>query len=477
MSKIALVCVPSMENAYHTLQDFVAILPPSSILTIASCLEKAGHEVLFIDSDGMGLTFEQVLSKVISFDPDYVGITAMTATITIAAQLCKRVKEANPKIITIFGGIHATALPVRTIEDYPFVDYVVKGEGEYTLVKLLERLNAGCSPDDIESITFRKGGSIIDNARVEPIRNLDELPLPAHHLLNYSRYRSYGWNGWDSGKRAPVGAVYTARGCYRSCTFCSSKVVLGRGIRCFGVDRVMEEIDLLVKKYKIRILYIQDDTFAAQKQRSMEICELILKRGYKLEIMIAARCDEVDLELYKKLKEAGVNWCCYGVESGNQGVLDSIKKGIKLDNVYKAFETANRVGFHVGGNFMIGFPNETWDTAMDTINLACKLPMDYASFAICIPFPGTDMYYDAIQRKIPMPPWSGFGLVNSPPIPLSGLSVAELYRLRRIATFKFFTNPRYLLRLMMKFKRRGVVLHDFAKTGMSLFQEIFARRY
>ena len=477
MSKVVLVCAPSMEKAYHGLQSFVAVIPPTSLLTIASCLERAGHEVMLLDGDGLSLDFENTLSKALSYKPDYVGLTSMTATMDIAMCFCERIKEANHAITTILGGIHATALPVKTIEDYPCVDYVVKGEGEYTVVKLLDILASGGSCDSLEGMTFRKGSRIIDNPQPKPIYNLDDLPLPAYHLLNYSRYRSYGWNGWETGVRAPVGVIYTARGCYRNCSFCSSKVVSGRGIRCFSVKRVMEELDVLVRRYKIKILYIQDDTFAVNKKRAMEICEEILRRGYTLEIMIAARCDEVDSELYKKLREAGVTWCCYGVESGNQEILNSIGKGITLDNVYNAFEAANRAGFHIGGNFMLGFPDETWDTAMDTIHLAVKeLKMDYASFAICVPYPGTDIYYNAIARGIKMPEWTNFGLVNTPPIALSELTVGQLYALRRIATIRFFSRPQYVGRILRKFKK-NIVMRDFVNTGAAIIKEIAAKRF
>jgi anaerobic magnesium-protoporphyrin IX monomethyl ester cyclase len=476
MSKVALICAPTSEHAYHQLQDFVAVIPPTSILTVAACLERAGHTVLLLDADGLALNFQASVQRILAYAPDYIGITAMTATMEIAAGLCACVKKANLKITTIFGGIHVTALPVLTIEQYPFVDFVVRGEGEYTLPKLIQILNAQESPDELPGLTFRKGSRIIDNPPLAPIINLDDLPLPAYHLLDYSRYRAYGWNGWQSGLRAPVGVLYTARGCYRNCTFCSSKTVLGRGIRYFGIKRVMEELDLLVKHYKIKILYIQDDTFTIDKKRSMEICEEIMKRGYKLEIMIAGRCDEVDMELYQKLRQTGVNWCCFGVESGNQNILDSIKKNITLDNVYKAFASANKVGFHVGGNFMLGFPQETMATAMDTIKLANKLEMDYASFAICVPYPGTDIYNYAISKGIKMPNWSGFGLVNSPPIPLSNLSIKQLYALRRKATFSFFSRPSYHLRLLRKF-RKDIIIRDFAKTGLAIIKEMMAGRY
>lgn len=477
MSKIALVCAPTMENAYHEFQSFVAIIPPTSLLTIAACLERAGHEVMILDADGLGLDFEASIKHILSYEPDYVGITAMTATMDIAARLCECVKKVNPKITTLLGGVHATALPIRTIEEYSFVDFLVKGEGEHTVVKLIEILNSGDSPDDLEGVTFRKGSNIIDNPRPKQIFNLDDLPLPAYHLLDYSNYRAYGWNGWENGVRAPVGVLYTARGCYRNCTFCSSKIVLGRGIRCFSIERVMEELNLLVNHYNIKILYIQDDTFAVNKKRSMAICEEILKRGYKLEIMIAARCNEVDIELYKKFKEAGVNWCCYGIESGNQQILDSIRKKITLEEVYNSFEVANRVGFYVGGNFMLGLPHETWETAMDTINLANKeLEMDYASFAICVPYPGTDIYNDAIRKGIKMPDWNGFGLVNTPPIPLSELSVKQLYKLRHIATIGFFTRLPYILKLLRKFNK-GIIIRDFAKTGLAIAKEMLAGRY
>ncbi len=476
MSRIALIRLSTMGEAYHRMQDFIAILYPSSLLTIASCLEREGHEILVYDADARGAGHEQTVKDLIAFAPDIAGFTVMTPVLEATARCCKSLKSALPGVTTIAGGVHPTALPVRTLQEFPEIDLVVKGEGERTLPAVVRRLAAGDSLDGLDGITWRAGTEIRDARPAVPIRNLEELPFPAFHLLDLQRYRAYGWNGWKRGIRAPNASLYTSRGCYRTCTFCSSKTTLGHGLRYFSVDQVLEQIDYLVRHAGIRSLYFNDDTFVANKRRAAEICEAIIRKGYNLEIMVNARCDEADLDLFRLLRRAGVDWVAFGVESGDQGILDRCRKQIKLEDIHRAFALTRKAGVHAAGNFIFGLPGETQETARKTIQLALELPMDYASFAICIPFPGSDLFEEIESREGQLPSWSGFRLTNARPIPLANLTADELISLRRKATLAFFSRPSYLLRLLKRFDRRYIVEH-FLATGWNLLMEVVAQRF
>ncbi len=254
---------------------------------------------------------------------------------------------------------------------------------------------------------------------------------------------------------------------------------MGQKIRYFPIQRIREEIDLLVDKYKIRVLYFQDDSFTANRRMVHEVCDHLIHKGYhkKLEIMVSSRVDTIHPETLRKMRLAGVRWVCFGVESGNQQILDRMGKKIKIAQVKEAFRKAREAGLFVAGNFMIGHLGEQHETAIDTINLACELDEDYASFAIAIPFPGTELYQHCLDKGIPLPPWNNFGSVNSPPIALNdNLGPEELMKIRRLATSRFFKRPGYFLKLLSRFRPLPVVF-DFLKMYVALRMEMRENRF
>jgi radical SAM superfamily enzyme YgiQ (UPF0313 family) len=256
-------------------------------------------------------------------------------------------------------------------------------------------------------------------------------------------------------------------------------VIFGQRIRYFPLERIKREMDLLVDKYNIKILYFQDDTFTANERMVNDICDYITEKGYdkKLEINVSTRPDAVCLPTLRKMKNAGVKWICFGVESGNQRILDRMGKGISVQQIKDAFKKANDVGLYVNGNFMIGHLGETYESAMDTINLACSLGQDYASFSIAIPLPGTELYRHCVDNGIRLPSWSGFGNVNSPPIPLNdGLSSDLIRKLRILAVNRFFKRSAYLIRLSGRFHFLSLI-KDFVRMHIALKKEIRAGRY
>jgi anaerobic magnesium-protoporphyrin IX monomethyl ester cyclase len=479
MKKFVLLVIPSMENAYHNLKDFVAIPIPIGITTIAAILETKGYEVKIIDADAENLSFEETLNRTVSERPDYVGSTTMTATMDITNRFYSRLKEYLPEVVVIVGGPHVSALPGETLEEIKPIDIIVKGEGDETIAELMDAIENNQDLSPVKGIAFRKNGGITETPDRELIEDLGKLPVPAYHLLKYDLYRSYGWNNWVNGYRKPLGVVFAGRGCYGKCNFCATKVMFGNKIRFFPPERIKKEIDLLVNKYRIRVLYFQDDTFTANRKIVNEICDYLIEKGYhkKLEIMVSSRTDTIYLPTLKKMRKAGIRWICFGVESGNQKILDIMRKKITLDQIRYAFRAANEAGLFVAGNYMLGHLGETYETAMDTINLACKLKQDYASFAIAIPLPGTELYQYCLDKKIKIPCWNDFGSVNTPPIPLNeSLDAEQLLELRRIALSRFFKRPGYLLKMLWRFNTFSVA-GDFLRMYFAFKKEVAEKRY
>jgi anaerobic magnesium-protoporphyrin IX monomethyl ester cyclase len=478
MKKLILVVIPTMENAYHNLRDFIAINPPMGLASVAATAERAGFEVAIIDGDALQITLDQTVERIVAAQPDVVGATVMTATMDITRIFFEKLKKVLPGVAVIAGGPHVSAMPGQTLEDSPDIDICVIGEGDETIVEILDTLENRGDLSKIAGIAFRQDGKVSVTQSRSPIEDLTTLPLPAYHLLDHALYRSYGWNNWVSGFRQPLGVIFSSRGCVGKCNFCAAHTVFGQGIRFFSLQQIKEQLDYLMHTWKIRILYFQDDTFTANRRMVNDICDYIIEKGYnrQLEIMVSSRVDTVHPATLKKMREASVRWICFGVESGNQEILDRMFKRITVDQIRKAYTASREAGLFIAGNFMIGHLGETRETAMDTIRLACELDQEYASFAIAIPLPGTELYRHCIENNIPLPTWNDFGSVNTPPIPLNeSLGSEELMELRDISTNRFFKRPVYLLRLLLRMRALNVI-KDFVKMYFAIRAEKAAKR-
>jgi len=462
MGKVVLVNPPTREHAYRELKKFAFLAPPMGLAYVAAYLQQQKIPVSLIDSDPLELDLEQTVKKIVSEAPAYVGITAMTATMGIAGRLIKKVRVALPEVKIILGGVHGSALPRRTLKEFPVLDFVVRQEGEYTtfeLIKVLE--NAGKLKDlqQVEGITFRYGGEIYHNEPRPFIENLDELPFPARQMLPIDTYQGPGWFRWSQGYRGPFLQIFTSRGCPYNCNFCASHLMCGRKARYRSVENVMEEIDLLVHKYKAKILSIEDDTFTVNRKRALSICQELIKRDYKLHIMCETRVDLVDEELLDTLKRAGVEWLFLGVESGNAEILKATRKGITVEQVKKAFQLIKRVGIGTNAGFILGHLGETWDTAGDTIRLLRELMPDYAGIATLIPFPGSRLWDYCLENDTPLPSdWNGYGMVNAPPISINpGLSSKQLIKLRDRAILTYYGNPKRFWRMFIRYNKYRLI--------------------
>ena len=478
MKKLILVVIPTMENAYHSLQDFVAINPPIGLASIAATAERAGYEVSIIDGDAEQLTLDQTVERVAGTKPDCVGSTIMTATMDITRIFYEKLKRKLPEVLVITGGPHVSALPEQTLKEATEIDINVIGEGDETIVDILDAVKGNRNLRDIAGIAYRENGKVVMTNPRLPIKDLSTLPMPAFHLFNYKLYRSYGWNNWVGGYRKPLGVIFTGRGCLGECNFCAAQTVFGKGIRFFSMQQIKDQLDYLVNKWGVRVLYFQDDTFTANRKMVNDICDYIIEKGYdkRLEIMVSSRADTVHLPTLKKMRQASVRWICFGVESGSQEILDRMNKHITIAQIKKAYALSREAGLFIAGNFMLGNLGETRETAMDTIRLACELDEEYASFAIAIPLPGTELYQYCLDNNIPLPTWNDFGSVNTPPIPLNeSLSAEELMKLRDIAVNRFFKRPLYFLKLLTRMRAFSII-RDFVKMYFAIRAEKAAKR-
>jgi radical SAM superfamily enzyme YgiQ (UPF0313 family) len=451
--KIILVNPPTMDYAYRELRKFALAVAPIGMAHIASYLESKDISVDIIDCDGEGYDVEETIRILRKEEPKYVGLMAMTATVHIAKEMIKEIRRSLPETVTILGGVHGTALPKRTMEEIPELDVVVMGEGEYTTYELIQTMDANAKLEDllkVKGICFRRNEKIYENQRRPYISDLDSLPFPARHLLPMNAYEGPGWFRWIDGFVKPFISVFTSRGCPYNCNFCAAKIMCGTKVRYRSIDNVMKEIDHLKETYNIKILHFQDDTFTLNRERTIEICKELIRRDYRFHVMCSTRVDQVDEELLTYMKKAGIDWIFYGVESGNQEILNNCKKNITLEQIKRAFYLTKKAGISTHAGIILGHIGETKDTANDTIRFLLELMPDYAGIATLIPFPGSKAWEYCESNDIQLPSdWNDFGMVNSIPIAVNlELSSKELLKLRDKAIFHYYANPIRLLKFI-----------------------------
>jgi len=371
--------------------------PPLGLLYLAGYLKKQGnHEIFGLDAQVEELNYDDNFrNKIIESNPDVVGITAMTFTLIDVLKTIDLIKEVekklNKKIIIVLGGPHVHLYPEETI-NLKGVDYLIKGEGEIPFFNLLESLEGRNNLMNVKGLVYKKDGEIVNNPVGDLINNLDELPFPDRELLPIEKYNSI----LSSGKI--VTTMFTSRGCPFQCAFCD-RPHLGKRFRARSAKNVVNEMEECLNLGIDEIL-IYDDTFTVDKQRTLDICDEIVKRELKFVWDIRARVDTVDIEVLKKLKQAGCARIHFGVEAGTERILKVLNKGISLNQVKIAFKEAKKIGIERLGYFMIGSPTETKEDIDKTIEFAKKINPDYVSITILTPYPATEIYQRALEQKV-----------------------------------------------------------------------------
>ncbi|MBF0619353.1 MAG: radical SAM protein, partial [Candidatus Omnitrophica bacterium] len=320
--------------------------------------------------------------------PDYIGISLNILTVNMAVEYVHALKARFPQAQVIFGGPQASVTGQRLMERFSWLDAVIVGEGERTIVEIAARMGRPDRYEGVAGVIFRRGDAIIDNGPRPMIADLDELPRPAYHLLPHlSRYRSRS-------RAVPVGHIFTSRGCPAACTFCYR--TFGAKWRTFSVDRVLEEIAFLKENYGIRQLDIMDDNFSFDGERAKEIFRRIIERRWdlKINLQVGVRVNSLTPELLRLMRQAGVFKFGFGIESGDKDMLKRIRKGLDLDRARALVKEARALGFITHGYFIMGFPGDTPESMQRTIDFAKELNPHYVSFSICAPLPGTEIYED-----------------------------------------------------------------------------------
>lgn len=468
--KIVLINPPNENEIFGNnpkiIEEERGVNPPLGLLYIAGYLNKyTSHKVTVIDSHVERLGYPGLEAVLTSLDYDVVGVSAMTMTIIDVLKTVWLVKKLTPEAIVVLGGPHVNLFPRQTLQ-FPEVDYIVTGEGEITFSRLLERIESGLSPDDIPGVGYKVGDKLMEPTAPEFISDLDHLPFPARHLTPYKKYSSL------LSTDDIVTTIFTSRGCPFQCRFCD-RPQMGRKFRARSADNVLKEIAECVE-IGIHEFLFYDDTFTVKRQRVLDICQGIIRQNLKIRFDIRARVDTVDSEMLYLLKKAGCQGVHYGVEAGTSKVLKNLQKGITLEQAEHAFALTRQAKIQTLAYFMIGSPGETLSDIHETFRTIKRLDPDYLHMTILTPFPGTEIYAEALRRGIiESDLWASFASDPQPGFqpPHWGefFTRDELNELLVKGYRSFYLRPGYILKRLHNV--RGITeLKRKAKAGLAVFR-------
>ncbi|HIH13861.1 MAG TPA: radical SAM protein [Nanoarchaeota archaeon] len=426
--------------------------PPLGLAYLAAVLEAKEHKVLILDGWVQDLNSDFLKKTIADFKPAMIGLTGLTVNIKGVFAMAEEIKKEFPKIPIIFGGPHASMAPERTLQDVSAIDIVCVGEGEGTILDIIDYLHGEKTLEEIPGIYYRQANAVVSTGLRELISDINQLPPPARHLLPIGSYTASP----KEHKSFPGTDVITSRGCPYACAFCF-KQVFGNKYRTHSPEYVISEIKFLIKNYSIKDIFFRDDTFTVDYERVKKICELIKKENIHITFTTLARVDRLNYELLKLMKEAGCWKILLGIESGNQKSLNLLRKGITLNQIEETVKNCRNLGIETDGFFMIGIPGETKEDAKNTINFAKRLKLDFAQFYICTPYPGTYLYEIAkTHGKIDIQEgewdkYNQFGAKNLLFVP-DGWTSKTLKEYQAKAWKNFYFRPIYLLQRLSKLR-------------------------
>ena len=407
--KILLMTHPIITDE-ATADNYGAFLP-LGVGYLAAMLEKEGFDVCVLDclAEGyhirvpagdkirIGLADEEIARRVKEIGPDVAGISNnFTSYYTDAVALARLVKDTLPEAFVLAGGAHMTMDYDNAMEN-DFIDAVVQGEAEYTIIEIADALKdkgAKTGLAGIKGLIWRDAGGkvVVNEARPAPI-DLDALPMPAYHLLNMKLYLEQKANNFAYSKRFPIGHMITSRGCLYRCIFCST-VKLFMKFRPRSPENVLAEMEHLVKNYGVKEIHFHDDSFLCEPERIEELCSGIIDRGLDINWQASQGVTVWGLnkELLELMQKSGMYRVGLPVESGSKKTLKFIRKPVNLEKTLEIIEQCNRMGIYTHGNFIIGFPYETKEDILETAEYIKKSNLDFVKLLICQPLAGSDLY-------------------------------------------------------------------------------------
>ena len=370
-------------NPSYPFEEFPRLLV--TLPYVAAALRAEGHEVEILDLLLARTTPDKIERRMQRLQPDLVGITSVTLNHHIASQIAEVVRKCDPRVPIAMGGPHVSFEIEGSFRDLPALDFIGIGEGEHTMVELARALEGRMDVRDVRGLAGvdRDTGKVWRTAPRPLLDDLDTLPNPARDLMPLARYLAFDSHA----------SVVTSRGCPYECIFCSAPQWTGRKVRYRDPAACVDEIEELARLGFTEIT-IEDDLFTLYRKHFLAVCGELIRRDTGIRWNAFSRVDTITPEIVETMARAGCQAICFGVESGNQEVLDLVKKSSNLAKVKEAMRMTQGVGISALASFIIGLPGETAETLRKTVEFANELHQEFGSlygFHILAPFPGTEV--------------------------------------------------------------------------------------
>jgi len=404
--------------------------PPFGIIQLAAYLEREvkNVEIEVLDCNAQQIYWNGMEKRIESFNPDIVASSALaTCNTYLVARTLETAKRVNPDILTIAGGQHFTATAQESLETYPEIDVIVRGEGEQTTAELVKKAGRKSSFPQIKGISFRYDGKILHNPPRPLIENLDNLPYPGYHFVKDIVHK-YHFAAM-TGRNASYALIEGSRGCPHNCTFCSQWKHWQQTWRVKTSQRIADEIEFCYQNYGSRFIWLTDDNFGFGK-RASELADEIIQRGFAEDLMwfTQARCDDVVKykDVLPKMRKAGLRWVLLGVENPNQSTLETFRKKITPNQAKEAVKLSKKNDIFAQTMLIIGERKDTAKSIAELREFVNDLDPDFAIFAILTPFPGTELFEEAKRNGwIEDLNWSHYDMVHAI-MPTETLSLKEV---------------------------------------------------
>lgn len=424
---------------------WTAVWSPITLATCAAVLRDEGFEVKLTDGSVEDVDRDAVMRLMADWQPSLVVINTATSSIGSDLAIAEAVKAVCPEAKTLALGIHPSALPDNCFELNGAIEMLARGEPEYTVRDAALAIRSGSGFEGILGLSYRVNGQIHHNDPRPFIEDLDALPYPAWDLIDTGHYRMP-----VSGKRFLL--VGTARGCPYACKYCTNKVYYGVKVRRRSPERVANEIEWAKREFGISDFLFWSESFTNDQQNAIDTAREISRRGLDVRWVCNSRVDTISEELLQAIKEAGCWMIGFGIECGNQKILDDMKKGATVEDAVRAVKMAHDAGLDVTGHCVLGFPGETEETMQETYEFAKFLKLDYAQFYCAVAFPGSKLYEECLEAGyLNNSDWGlfeqNFSILNTPQLDANAVMKA-----REKAALFYYLQPRVVINNVKKIR-------------------------
>jgi radical SAM superfamily enzyme YgiQ (UPF0313 family) len=455
---------PNPELPIEDVKKMVGAAPPLGMLYIASYLKENGIDISIIDEAAQSYSLKDTINWVKKEDPDILGFSTCSATGKKAVLIAKNIKKENPNISIVFGNFFATFNAERILKKYPFVDYIIRGEGEHTSLQLARCIEKKENLKKVSGINFKNNGKIISTPDRPLIKDIDSLPFPDRELLEVDYHNTTAGVVVAPKK---FSSFVTSRGCVFKCRFCGCRRLARNLWRSRSVDNILEELHLLSSQGYKQFLFV-DDNFTLNQKRVINLCRRLRQEKVDIEFFAEGRVDHCPQDMLREMVRANCKMIYFGIENSTQKVLDYYNKQTTPQQALDAVKRARNVGIDViVASFIVGAPNETRKEVWNTLKFAQKLQVDIPQFNILATFPGTDIWEELkMQNLIDEDKYWETGVMVSEVSP-DAVPTKEIEEMIHEAYNNFFIRPSYILKQLTKIARssyrRNVLINNLKR--------------